>query len=46
MNIKKIDLFFNPNSTNKNIFVEIVEILSFQKKNIMIILNSVKLIKQ
>ena len=35
MNIKRIDLFFNPTLTNKKYFAEIVVILSFRKLNIM-----------
>ena len=46
MNIKRIDLFFNPNLTNKNIFAEIVVIHSIQKLNIMIIYSFVKLTNQ
>ena len=46
MNIKRRDLFLILISLIKNVSVETVVILSFQKKNMMITLNSVKLIKQ
>ena len=42
MNIKRIDLFFNPDMKNKNSFVETVLTRFSQKSNIMITLNFVK----
>ena len=46
MNIKQIDLFFNPDTTHKNSFVETVLTRFIQKLNIMITLNFVKQTKQ
>ena len=46
MNIKRIDLSFNPDLKNKNIFAEIVVMYFIQKLNIMNTLNFVKQINQ
>ena len=45
MNIKNISRFFSPTDNNKNIFVEIVVILCFLRKNMKNIYNFVKIIK-